>query len=423
MPPLLPRRTFLHCLGSLSLYSCGSDSATVIDSEFDPTIDAGAVNGGDQQPPDEFVESCLNATPQQFPPPVAFDEQEGRVFGLAQGTGLNGRLYTDLSRLSPNALITATEQFYIRTRYPNTLDRNGNGSLDEWTIRLEGAVRQQRIVTMQEMLTLSEDQGVHLMECSGNFRAGGFGLMSSAHFDGVALTSLLQQVEALPEASLLEVVGRDEHEGASPNGRSTPGASWILTPDQFRQTGAFLATHMNGEPLPLDHGFPVRLLNPGWYGCSCIKWVTALRWLSNDAAASSQMKEFAARTHQQGTPALARDYAAPDIQVAAMPIRVEQWQDEQGIFYQVVGIVWGGRTGSDLRPVNSLELSFDGGKTFTPIECGSPGSPRTWRLWSTQWQPPNPGQYDLVCRVPEPNVPTRRLDSQYYRRRVTVAEV
>ena len=102
------------------------------------------------------------------------------------------------------------------------------------------------------------------------------------------------------------------------------GASWIFTFDQLANAGAFLATRMNGAPLPLDHGFPVRLIAPGWYGCANAKWVDAITFVDDDAVATRQMREFAGRTHQQDTPSLARDFAPATMDLAAMPVRVEK---------------------------------------------------------------------------------------------------
>ena len=98
---------------------------------------------------------------------------------------------------------------------------------------------------------------------------------------------------------------------------------------------------MNGQALTPDHGAPVRLAVPGWYGCAWIKWVDEIRWVAGDEPATSQMQEFAGRTHQNGVPVLARDYEAPAIDTAAMPIRVEQRRVDGRLEYRVVGIVLG----------------------------------------------------------------------------------
>src|SRR5262249_22520777 len=156
--------------------------------------------------------------------------------------------------------------FYIRTRYPALLDPAA-----PWTLALGGLVDQPVTLALDEVLALEQEQGAFLLECSGNFRARGFGLMSAALWHGVPLLELLDRVRPAPGAARILITGSDAHAGSSPG--STLGASWVVSPEQAASTGAFLATRMNGQPLPLDHGYPLRLFNPGWYGCSCIKWV------------------------------------------------------------------------------------------------------------------------------------------------------
>ena len=111
---------------------------------------------------------------------------------------------------------------------------------------------------------------------------------------------------------------------------------------------------MNGQSLNKDHGAPVRLIVPGWYGCTSIKWVNAITLVDENFLATSQMQEFAGRTHQQGVPKLARDYRPATIDQAAMPIRIEKWFVDGRIKYRVVGILWGGS-----RPVKALEIRFN----------------------------------------------------------------
>ena len=111
--------------------------------------------------------------------------------------------------------------------------------------------------------------------------------------------------------------------------RSIVGASWVFPLAGLDKLGAFLAMRMNGEPVPADHGKPVRLAVPGWYGCSWIKWVNEIRLVGPDEPATSQMVEFAARTHQSEPHKFARDYAPADIQTAATPVRVEKRKGRQ----------------------------------------------------------------------------------------------
>jgi DMSO/TMAO reductase YedYZ molybdopterin-dependent catalytic subunit len=176
---------------------------------------------------------------------------------------------------------------------------------------------------------------------------------------------------------------------------------------------------MNGEPVPADHGQPVRLAVPGWYGCSWIKWVNEIRLVGPDEPATSQMVEFAARTHQSAPHKYARDYAPADIQTAATPVRVEKRKGPNGLEYRIVGIVWGGA-----RPVSRLAIRFANDQPFTPFEiCPTPKTHTMWQLWEYRWKPTAPGTYSISLEVADQSVPQRRLKSGYYMRQVKIDDV
>ena len=200
---------------------------------------------------------------------------------------------------------------------------------------------------------------------------------------------------------------------ASSSTSSSLGADWIFTLDQLRGSKAFLALEMNGKPLTKDHGAPVRSVVPGWYGCTCIKWVNKITLVSDDAPATSQMQEFAARTHQTGVPALARDYRPATIDQAAMPIRVEKWLVGGKIKYRVVGILWGGSV-----PVKTLEIRFNPEEDYVRVDSFSTPRMIHGSFWSYAWTPKTVGSYMIRLRVTDPAVQTKRLDSGYYVRSV-----
>ena len=124
---------------------------------------------------------------------------------------------------------------------------------------------------------------------------------------------------------------------------------------------------MNGEPLPPDHGFPVRLVVPGWYGCVCIKWVTAIDLVGAEERPTSQMLEFAERTHQVGpggAPTRARDFQPAVMDLAALPIRVEQWQvGELAVF-----TVWSACDGAASTRGTRLTIRFRHDERFVRVE-------------------------------------------------------
>jgi DMSO/TMAO reductase YedYZ molybdopterin-dependent catalytic subunit len=335
-------------------------------------------------------------------------------FGVKFGPGLDARRVTDLSLLEPDKLLTPNGFGYIRTEMPPlAIGQRARG----WTIDVTGLASKRDTLTLSELTREAKPQGAHLFECSGNANPSNFGLMSVAEWSGVPLVEIVERLQPAAGATAVMVSGWD-HE-VSISGRSVPGASWVFPLEWVRTMGAFLATGMNGEPLPLDHGADVRLVNPGWYGCSWIKWVNEIRFVGPDEPATSQMIEFANRTHQTQQHKLARDYTPADIQTSATPVRVEKRKTVSGVEYRIVGIVWGGQ-----KPVDRLAIRFDKDEEWKPFDiCPAPMTHRMWALWEYRWKPSSPRVYDIALRVPDPTVPQRRLDSGYYMRQVRIDEI
>lgn len=327
------------------------------------------------------------------------------------GAGLDARLFTDLSGLAPGAMVTSNEYFFIRTACPIDVD-----AIRPWTIALGGDVRRPRTLRFDALERLISPVGTHLLECAGNTNPNNYGLMSVARWDGIPLGALLDRVQPSSRVSRVLVSGVDDER--HPSRTSTPGASWIFSRDDLERAHAFLATHMSGASLPRHHGAPIRLVVPGWYGCACIKWVNRIDLVGDGAEATSQMREFAGRTHQLEDAMLARDFSPAVIDVAAVPIRVEQWAVEGRPLYRITGIVWGGS-----MPARTLQIRFRTGGPWVDVsDYRRPDSTAAWSLWSHQWRPAEPGRYDIVLRTNDPAIRTRRLDLFFYVRSVDISE-
>jgi DMSO/TMAO reductase YedYZ molybdopterin-dependent catalytic subunit len=356
---------------------------------------------------------CTKAarTPGKMIELVPFAEPSQTPCGVVTGSGLDGRLALDLSTLNPETLLTPNDQFYIRTCPPDQLDCQA-----PWTIAIRGLVKTPHVLTLDDLRPMVETQGVHLMECAGNPRDYHFGLISTAEWAGIPLATLLPRLEPRDTAASVLVSGFDRHSKTSE--RSMAGASWVFTREELESSGAFLATEMNGQPLGKDHGAPIRLVMPGWYGCTCIKWVNEIALVDEAVAATSQMREFAERTHQTGVPTLARDYQSATIDLAAMPVRVEKWWIDEQISYRVVGILWGGT-----RRTEALVIRFNPDMDYVPVEHYDHQTNATWTLWTHFWRPKSPGRYWIQLRIADSQIRTRRLDRGYYSRKVTVSQV
>jgi hypothetical protein len=155
---------------------------------------------------------------------------------------------------------------------------------------------------------------------------------------------------------------------------------------------------------------------PGWYGCTCIKWVDAITLVDDSAVATSQMQEFASRTMQNGMPALARDYLPAEIDQTAMPVRVEEWSVGGRNVYRILGMAWGGK-----RPTDALSIRMNADLPFERVAmCAPVTTNATWSWWSYAFEPSRPGAHAMRLRVDDPSIRTRRLDSGFYERVVTL---
>ena len=333
-------------------------------------------------------------------------------FHRRSSAGHDGRLLTDLREVEPGVTTIDNEEFFIRTLYPDQIDPD-----QPWQIRIHGMVEQEVTLTPEELVEKAAPMGNHVLECSGNTYHGSFGLLSAGDWEGVPLTALLDEVaQASPGATHILVSGFDEHSHVSTH--STPTASWVFSLEDVERFGGFLATGMNGSPLPEDHGKPVRLYMPNWYGCTCIKWVDSIEFVDENAQATPQMREFAQRTHQPGVPTLARDYNPATMHQAAMPVRIEKWEVEGELLYRLIGIMWGG-----FEVTEALEIRADNG-LFEPVEvCPGQADNHSWTVWTHAWKPARTGDIELSMRINDPNIPQRRLDVGRYNRTVSIDEI
>jgi DMSO/TMAO reductase YedYZ molybdopterin-dependent catalytic subunit len=342
---------------------------------------------------------------------VPFEEPGRLPVGEVSGEGLGGRLALDLSTLTPGSLVVPNDRFYIRTRAPANL-----GEQEPWRLALRGLVAGPAELSLEDLARDAGPMGAHLLECSGNTPRRGFGLISAAEWSGVPVGRVLEKARVRRGTTRVLISGYDEH--PRPSRGSVAGASWVFTFEDLEKASAFLATEMNGEPLSPDHGAPVRLVVPGWYGCCCIKWVNEIALVDEDVPSTSQMREFANRIHQEGVPLLAREFRPATMDLAAMPVRVEKWLTQGRVSYRVVGILWGGE-----KPTDRLMIRFNPAEKFTPVDSYAHETTTTWTLWEHPWRPAAVGRYRIELKVDDPKIPTRRLDLGYYAREVKIADV
>ncbi len=290
-----------------------------------------------------------------------------------------------MSRSRP---LASPEAFFVRTDLPDGATQPAG------PVFLPGG----RSVTHEALRRAARDRRAVTIECAGNFRQAGFGMLSRARFSGIPLANLLSGV---PRDALVEIEGAGRYPANGP-----ASTSWIFRASDLLGAGAFLATALGGARLSRAHGAPVRLVVPGWYGCCAIKWVRSIGVVPPDAPATRQMTEYASRTHQDGVPDHAREFKPAAVACAAVVTRVTR----TGKAFTAEGLVWGGT-----RPVGRVVLRVNGADSARADVVQTGGPHENWGFFRARFDPGNAAEATLDAAVPQP-----RLDSGWYARRVAL---
>jgi DMSO/TMAO reductase YedYZ molybdopterin-dependent catalytic subunit len=166
---------------------------------------------------------------------------------------------------------------------------------------------------------------------------------------------------------------------------------------------------MNGAPLEPQHGYPVRVIVPGWYGMAHVKWlraITALRAPFGGYQQAVAYRYSQTRT-EPGTPVTLMRVRSllipPGIPDFLTRVRVVQRGS-----VELRGRAWSGRS-----TIRRVEVSCDDGSSWAPAEVGKPQSAYSWQGWRYRWEALTPGTYELCCRAEDSAGNIQPLD-QYW---------
>jgi len=166
-----------------------------------------------------------------------------------------------------------------------------------------------------------------------------------------------------------------------------------LTIDDALAADVMLAHSANGEPLLPQHGHPLRLVVPGWYGMTNVKWLRSIRVVSEPFDGYQQSRAYTIRVSDDdpGTPVtrmLPRSLMVPP----GIPDFMTRERFVDGGPVALEGRAWSG-----WGRIDAVEVSADGGRSWEPARLGEPLGPNAWAGWSYEWHPHGPGRYELCC--------------------------
>ena len=267
--------------------------------------------------------------------------------------------------------------------------------LSQWSLAIEGNVETPLTFDLESLLGMPKAIVANTLECSGNSRslldekASGnpwtIGGVGNAVWGGVWLRDLLEKAGLAPNAQHVCFEGYDKPLGKAQIKfiRSIPIAKAM--------SSTLLAYEMNGEPLPLRHGFPLRALALGWTGANCVKWLNRITLLSEPYAGFYMDQVY--RIHQPGQDPKTGEHVT-GIQVKSIITQPETDAALPPGDITILGAAYAGE-----RDVETVEVSVDGGESWQIATFIGPHEPFAWRHWQYVWSVSQPGSYTILSRA------------------------
>jgi len=305
-------------------------------------------------------------------------------------------------------VFTPNEAFYVRwhlPEIPNSVD------LAEWKLRVEGNVNKPAAFSLSELMQKFKPASVAAVnQCSGNSRSRlqprvpggqwGNGAMGNAMWTGVRLRELLDAAGVKSGSVQVQFEGLDTGAGPKGFGSNRFMKSLDLTNAALDET--VVAYLMNGEPLPMLNGFPVRLVVPGYFATY---WTKSLSWIR---VLETPDDNFWMKTAYR-IPDTARGTTTPEemkagkvktIPIERMPVRSFLVSSDGGTKIPAgLGVTLHGMAFSGYGKVVKVEVSDDGGSNWKAAELGEDHGTYSFRGWQTTWTPKTPGKYTIEVRA------------------------
>lgn len=293
--------------------------------------------------------------------------------------------------------LTPNDAFFVRQHLPRPAPIDAAA----WRLKIDGMVSKPVEVSLAELQKLPQFTVPAVLECTGNGRAfyrpavpgiqWGRGAIGNAEWTGPRVSDVLKLAGVAPSAAFLDADGADTGVGKTPDFvRSTPMKKMM-------HPATLVALKMNGQPLPELHGFPARLIVPGWDGTCSVKWLTRL------SATAEQNKGFfmnpGYRFPRYNLPP--GTAARPDALevIEAMPVKssITMPEDQAKVGpgpVSIHGFAWAGE-----HAIERVEVSTDGGASWRNANLTAPKLPFAWRLFRLEWRPAVPGYYTILSRA------------------------
>ena len=284
-----------------------------------------------------------------------------------------------------------------------------------WRLEIDGLVDKPLLLSLDDLRSRPAVEVTSTMECAGNGRAHIephvfsqpwlLEAVGNARWKGVALAPLLE--EAGVREGAVEVLFEGLDRGVE--GEEVQSYARSLPLQEAMREDVLLAYEVNGAPLPPQHGFPLRLLVPGWYGMTSVKWLGRILLL--DAPFDGYQMRHSYRLRQEEDE-VGEPLARMQVRALMVPPGIPEFRTRERTVTRGECVIEG-RAWSGEAEVSGVEVSTDGGETWSEAEVAPRvGGRWAWRGWRFSWNA-EPGEYELCCRARDEAGNVQPLEPQW----------
>jgi len=287
-------------------------------------------------------------------------------------------------------------------------------NVTDWRLKVGGLVSKPLNLTLEEIKKRPTKTMAVTMECAGNGRAlftprrisqpWLLEAIGTAEWTGTPLWRVLEEAGVHRDAAEIIFTGLDR----GVEGDQVQFYQRSLTVGEARREEVLLVYEMNGEPLQPQHGYPLRLLVPGWYGMASVKWLERIEAVAEPFQGYQMVRAY---RYAQAADDLGEPVSLIRVRALMIPPGVPDFMTRTRLVESgpvtIAGRAWAGRLN-----ISGVEWSVDGGSTWSEAQLGEPVSPHAWRTWTFLWNA-KPGMYTLCVRATDSEGNVQPLDQQW----------
>jgi DMSO/TMAO reductase YedYZ molybdopterin-dependent catalytic subunit len=260
----------------------------------------------------------------------------------------------------------------------------------DWALEVSGLVNRPLRFTLQELKARPRQEVIFTLECSGNHGFPWFlGGIGTAKWAGTPLAPILQEAGVLDRGIEVVFIGGDAGQEEVRGIKMPQNFARSMSLADAINPHNLLCYEMNGVPLPQAHGFPVRLIAPGWYGIANVKWLQRIEVVETRYMGRFMARDYVTiREEQRQGQTVWTETSVGRALLKSVPAKVTRQKGQ----YHIVGAAWG-------APIQRVEVQIDGGPWMPATVDRSQEAEFAWKIWSIDWEKPAAGEHTITSRA------------------------